>query len=242
MQRYLYLTEDLSKYLNSLEFCFKLTLLILVHKIFLESINYSNPGGFTIQRKEILRKMIEVSSYLYNKGLVPGKSGNISIRYKKDEFERIAVTPSGLSLKSLGEKEIVIVDMNGNPIYGSDKKPTSELIMHLNIYNISENVGAVVHTHSPIATGFAFANEKIERFEGFGPITDQYIPFVEYYTPGSIELAEAVSKGLKNNDVVILKGHGVVAVGKNLDDATLLAEFIEESAKIQFVKKVLSGE
>jgi L-fuculose-phosphate aldolase len=45
--------------------------------------------------------MIEISSYLYEKGLVPGKSGNISIRYKKDEFERIAVTPSGLSLKSI---------------------------------------------------------------------------------------------------------------------------------------------
>ena len=186
--------------------------------------------------------MIECSSYLYKNGLVPGKSGNISIRFKKDEFERVAVTPSGLSLKSLVEKDIIIVGMDGNLVYSTDKKPTSELLMHLKIYDERDDIGALVHTHSPIATGFAFADEKIERFEGFGPITDQYIPFVEYYNPGSIELAEAVSKGLKNNDVVILKGHGVVAVSKNLDDATLLAEFIEESAKIQFVKKVLSGE
>ena len=56
----------------------------------------------------------------------------------------------------------------------------------------------LVHTHSPIATGFAFAGEKIERIEGFGPIKDQFIPYVDYYSPGSVELAEAVSKDWKN--------------------------------------------
>ncbi len=185
--------------------------------------------------------MVEVSSYLYKKGLVPGKSGNISIRYKKDEFERIAVTPSGLSLKSLTEKDIIIVDMDGNSIYSVDNKPTSELLMHLNIYKIRDDIGAVVHTHSPIATGFAFSDEKIERLEGFGPIADQYLSYVDYYQPGSIDLAKAVSEGLKNQDTVVLKRHGLVAIGENLDEAALLAEFIEDSAKIQFVKKVLNG-
>jgi L-fuculose-phosphate aldolase len=183
--------------------------------------------------------MIKISSYLYEKGLVPGKSGNISIRYKKDEFERIAVTPSGLSLKSLAEKDIVIVDMEENKIYDDNKTPTSELLMHLKIYKTREDVNAVIHTHSPIATGFAFAGEKIEKIEGFGPINDKFIPYVNYYNPGSVELAEAVSKGLEKSDVVILKEHGIVSVGKNLDYASLLSEFIEESAKTQFVKRVL---
>jgi L-fuculose-phosphate aldolase len=184
--------------------------------------------------------MVEISSYLYEKGLVPGKSGNISMKFKKDEFERVAVTPSGLSLKSLEEKDILIVDMNGNLIYNEENKPTSELIMHLKIYEERRDISAIVHTHSPIATGFAFAGEKINRIEGFGPITEKHIPFVNYYPPGTVELADAVSKGLKNHDVVILKEHGLVALGENLDEATLLAEFIEESAKIQFVKRVLS--
>ncbi len=194
---------------------------------------------FNIQRKEILRKMIQISSYLYEKGLVPGKSGNISIRYKKDEFERIAVTPRGLSLKSLAEKDIVIVDMEKNKIYDDNKTPTSELLMHLKIYKTRKDVNAVIHTHSPIATGFAFAGEKIEKIEGFGPVNDKFITYVDYYNPGSVELAEAVSKGLEKSDVVILEEHGIVSVGKNLDDASLLSEFIEESAKTQFVKRVL---
>jgi L-fuculose-phosphate aldolase len=186
--------------------------------------------------------MVEISSYLYEKGLVPGKSGNISMKFKKDEFERVAVTPSGVSLKMLDEKDILIVDMNGNLIYNSEIKPTSELIMHLKIYEERDDINAIVHTHSPIATGFAFAGEKIDRIEGFGPIKDKYISFVNYYPPGSVELADAVSKGLNNQDVVLLKEHGLVALGENLDEATLLAEFIEESAKIQFVKRILNGE
>jgi L-fuculose-phosphate aldolase len=186
--------------------------------------------------------MVEISRYLYEKGLVPGKSGNISMKFKKDEFEFVAVTPSGLSLKSLKEKDILIVDMNGNLIYNSEMKPTSELIMHLKIYEQRNDINAIVHTHSPIATGFAFAGEKIDRIEGFGPIKDKYISFINDYPPGSVDLAEAVSKGLKNQDIVLLKEHGLVALGENLDEATLLAEFIEESAKIQFVKRVLNGE
>lgn len=170
---------------------------------------------------------------------MPGKSGNISMKFKKDEFERVAVTPSGLSLKSLVENDIVIVDMDGNLVYNSNKKPTSEMLMHLNIYKERNDISSVVHTHSPIATGFAFAEEKINRLEGFGPIEEKFIPFVDYYPPGSIELAEAVSIELKNQDIVVLKKHGVVAIGKNLEEATLLSEFIEESAKIQFVKSTL---
>jgi L-fuculose-phosphate aldolase len=192
-----------------------------------------------MKQKEILHKIVEISSYLYEKGLVPGKSGNISIRFKNNEHEQIAVTPSGLSLKALDENDIIIVDMKGNIIYSTDKKPTSELLMHLKIYHNRDDVNAVVHTHSPIATGFSFAGEKIERIEGFGPIQIQFIPFIDYYSPGSVELAEAVSKALKKTDTIILKDHGVVALGKNLDEASLLAEFIEESAKTQFIKQIL---
>jgi L-fuculose-phosphate aldolase len=186
--------------------------------------------------------MCEVSRYLYEKGLVPGKSGNISIKYKNDEFERVAVTPSGLSLKSLNENDVLIVNVDGKLIYTSNNKPTSELMMHLKIYEKRKDVAAVVHTHSPIATGFAFSGTKIERIEGFGPIDDHSIPMIDYYSPGSYELAEVVSKGLEKSDVVVLKGHGIVAIGKNLDEASLLAEFIEDSAKTQFVKQVLSAE
>lgn len=213
-----------------------------LNKIDLEIVDFiiNYDGGLKIQRKEISQKMVEISRYLYDKGLVSGNSGNISFKFDKDDTKLVAVTPSGLSLRFMVEKEILIVDMDGKIVYNSnDRIPTSELSMHLNIYKNREDVNAIIHTHSPFATGFAFAGEKIERNEGFGPITEKYIPFIEYKQPGSIELAEEVSMGLKNNDLIVLKNHGIVALGKTLDEASLLAEFIEEIAKTQFISKML---
>ena len=197
--------------------------------------------------EEISREISKFSNYLYDKGLVPGKSGNISCKFSENGVTKVAITPSGVSLKSVTPEEIVIVDMNGNKIEednGDNKKipirkPSSEVFMHLNIYKIRDDVKSIVHTHSPIATGFAFAGVEIKRLEGFGPIENPVIPFVEYAAPGTMKLAENVARGLEKEDIVILKNHGVVACGENLDEAALLTEFVEESAKIQFVTRLI---
>lgn len=63
---------------------------------------------------------------------------------------------------------------------------------------------------------------------------------VDYKPPGTMELAKLVGEGLKYEDVVILENHGVVATGEDLNEAALLAEFVEETAKTQFVARVLS--
>ena len=198
-----------------------------------------------MDKQEVSRKITEVSNYLYEKGLVPGKSGNVSFRFVENGSEKVAITPSGVSLKYVNEKNIVIVDMDGKKLIDDSKNqynPSSEIFMHINVYRKNGKVNGIVHTHSPVATGFAFAEEKIKRLEGFGTIKTPSIPFVEYSTPGTMELAENVSKALENEDVVLLKRHGIVACGENLDDASLLVEFVEETAKIQFVSSLLSRE
>lgn len=192
-----------------------------------------------MDHQTVVKNMVETSHELYNKGLVPGKSGNISVKFEKNGLDVVAVTPSGSSFKTLKNSDIVLVDLEGNVVSETNYLPTSELEMHLNIYKLRKDVGAVVHTHSPITTGFAFSDKKIKRFEGFGPIEEEYLQIVDYHPPGSSDLAMAVSEGLLNQDIVVLKNHGMVAVGENLNEATLLAEFVEDSAKIQFVKKIL---
>ena len=98
-----------------------------------------------------------------------------------------------------------------------------------------------MHTHSPYATGFSFSNKKISRLEGFGKIKDPYLKIIEYAPPGSRELVKSASQGLEKEDVLILKNHGVLAVGLDLDEAALLAEFTESSAKTGFVASLLNG-
>lgn len=180
-------------------------------------------------------KLIEVCNNLYDKQLVSGKSGNVSIRLG----DYIAITPTLKSINGLDEEDIVLVDFNFNTL--SNGKPSSEVGMHLEIYKKRPDVNAIIHMHAPYATGFAFSDKKIKRLEGFGQIKKPYIASIEYEKPGTENLALSASNAIKEEDVLILKNHGVICVGENLKETESLAVFIEESAKTQFVSLMLNS-
>ena len=182
-----------------------------------------------------ISNLIEMCNNLYDKQVVSGKSGNVSIRLNN----YIAITPTLKAINGLNQKDIVLVDMNANPL--TDGKPSSEVGMHLEIYKKRPDVNSIIHVHSPYATGFAFSNKKIKKLEGFGQIKNPYIESIEYEKPGSDELAKSVSENIKKEDVLLLKNHGIICVGKNLKETESLAIFIEESAKTQFVSLMLNS-
>ena len=184
--------------------------------------------------KENVSGIIQVSKEIYNKGLVSGKAGNISVR----SGDVVAITPTLKSLSNLKQEDIVLVDLTGKIL--TKGNPSSEVGMHLGIYKKRSDVKSIVHTHSPYATGFAFSNHRLRRLEGFGEIKNPYIEEVEYEKPGSSELALSVSNKIKDEDVLILKNHGVICVGPTLSEAMLLSVFVEESAKTQFITRMLN--
>ena len=151
----------------------------------------------------------------------------------------MAITPTLKSLADLREEDIVLVNEKGEVL--TKGKPSSEVGMHLAIYREKPDVFGIAHTHSPYATGFAFSNKKIKRLEGFGAIKSEYIKDIEYFKPGSAELAKAASEALKSEDVIVLKNHGVIATGETVKEAATLVEFVEEIAKTQFVTHVLNS-
>ena len=122
----------------------------------------------------------------------------------------------------------------------NDKVPSMETNLHIFVYQKRPDVNSVVHVHSPYATAFAFSDKKLRQLEGFGEITGEYITEVDYYPPGSKKLAKHASDTLKNEDCVLLKDHGVITVGKNIDEATLLCEYVEGIAKTQYITHVLN--
>ena len=184
---------------------------------------------------ESISQLIEVCKNLYERQLISGKSGNVSVRLG----DYIAITPTLKALNNLNEEDIVLVNMESENL--TKGKASSEVNMHLNIYKEREDVNAIVHTHSPYVTGFAHSSKKLKRLEGFGEIKNPYIESVEYEKPGSKELADKVGKNIKKEDVLILKNHGVVCVGISLKEAESLAIFIEESAKTQFISYMLNS-
>ena len=185
--------------------------------------------------KKNIAEIISVSNEIYNKGLVSGKSGNISARFG----DVIAITPTLKSLSNLKEEDIVLVNMDGEVL--TKGKPSSEVNMHLEIYKKRPDVNAIVHTHSPYATGFAFSDKNLKRLEGFGAIKNPYISSIEYEKPGTDELAKSASEGIGKEDVLILKKHGVICVSDELKEAMLLAVFVEETAKTQFISLMLNS-
>ena len=189
--------------------------------------------------KKNVAEIIDVSNEIYDIGLVSGKAGNISARFKTEYGDVIGITPTLKSLSDLNEEDIVLVDFDGNVL--TKGKPSSEVNMHLEIYKKRSDVNGIVHTHSPYATGFAFSSKKLKRLEGFGEITNPYISSIEYEKPGTDELAKSASEGIGNEDVLILKNHGVICVGENLKEAKLLAIFVEETAKTQFITLMLNS-
>jgi L-fuculose-phosphate aldolase len=186
-----------------------------------------------------IQEIIDTGNNLYEKNLISGKSGNISKRIRSSIGDIIAITPTLKSVSGLEPEDIVILDLDGNLL--SNGKPSSEINMHLEIYKKRDDVNAIVHTHAPYSTGFSFSNKKIKRLEGFGEIKKPYLPSIEYEKPGSDELAMNASVGIGNDDVLILKNHGVICVGENLKEAESLAIFVEESAKTQFISLMLNS-
>ena len=191
-----------------------------------------------MNKNVIIKELVDVSHYIYKKGLVPGKSGNISCRFYDNGISKVAITRSGVPKINVEADDIIIIDLDGNVLEG-DKKPSMETFLHLGVYKERSGINGIVHSHSPYAAGFSMSKKKLKRLEGFGPIEKPYIPYVKYSKPGSEELAKDTALMMKDEDAVILKNHGVVAAGVNLGEAALLAEFIENIAKTQYIAHTL---
>ncbi|WP_455645659.1 class II aldolase/adducin family protein [Methanosphaera sp.] len=188
---------------------------------------------------EIIEKIVNTAHHIYDKNMIIGKAGNISIIDESGEY--IYITASGTDFKSLKYEDVIKVNINDLTYVSSENRvPSMETSLHTGVYKKRSDVKSVVHIHSPYATAFAFSNRKLRQQEGFGEITGEYIAEVDYYQPGSKKLAEHASDALKEDDSVLLKNHGLIAVGKDIDEATLLCEYIEGIAKTQYITHVLN--
>jgi ribulose-5-phosphate 4-epimerase/fuculose-1-phosphate aldolase len=163
-----------------------------------------------------------------------GSGGNISCKIENEE--KIAVTPSSLPYKDMAVSDVCIVDYNQSVIEG--KKPTMELSMHLAIYKERNDVSAVVHTHQIYASILSTMN--IDKpipamFDEIAFAIGDEVVFVPYALSGTPELAANVAAAVTNKcKCYIIKNHGAIALGKNLEQACLHAEMLEKVAMVYY--------
>jgi L-fuculose-phosphate aldolase len=165
---------------------------------------------------------------LYTSGLNTAVSGNHSARFEKIWMW---ITPSEIPRYKMKTKTKEII---------GKRKPSREWAMHKEIYE-NTNANAIVHCHSPYTLGISIASKFEEVIEEAKIIVGDPI-IIENVPSGTVELASRVSRCFKDSKTraVIIKNHGVVAIGKNLDEARSVVESLEEWAKVLTVCKLFS--
>lgn len=151
------------------------------------------------------------------------------------------ITPSGISKGRLNLDDMLIVDLDGNVVSSRpDRKPSSETPMHLEVYKHRGDVHAVLHAHPIFATtltvaGLGFPNDVLPEVL----LTLGDVPVTEYATPSSHEDAEVIRPFLITHNALLLRQHGSLTFGKNLDEALIHLERIEHVAEIYWRAKTL---
>jgi len=183
--------------------------------------------------------IVEVGRRMYARGYTASNDGNISVRIAPD---RLLMTPKSVCKGFMTPDMMCVTDLNGKKISG-DRDPSSEALMHLEVYRQRPDVNAVVHAHPPIATGFAVAGIPLDRAVLAEVLTTLgSIPLAEYATPSTSELPDAVRKYIKAHDGMLLANHGALTVGADLFGAYYKMETIEHFAHISLVARLLGRE
>ena len=183
--------------------------------------------------------LVEVGRRMYARGYTASNDGNISVRLGSD---RLLMTPKSVCKGFMTPDMMCITDLEGRKLQG-DRDPSSEMLMHLEVYRQRPDVNAVVHAHPPIATGFAVAGIPLDRAVLAEVVTTLgSVPIAEYATPSTMELPNAVSKYIKAHDGMLLANHGALTVGGELFAAYYKMETIEHFAHISLVARLLGRE
>lgn len=163
-------------------------------------------------------------------GLVTGTWGNLSMRVPKNNH--LIITPSGMLYSVLQVRDMVVLDMTGRVIDG-DRKPSSEYLMHVAIYRDRPDVHAIMHTHSVYASAMAVARKSIPPIlEDLAQLVGGAVPVAEYARAGTQDLANLVVRALGKCNAVLMANHGLVGVGRTLEEAMQVCQIVEKSAQV----------
>lgn len=187
----------------------------------------------------LANKIIKVCKRLYKKNLLAAADGNISCRVG----HRILITPSGVHKGFLKKEQLAVLDLeSGEALLGT---PSSEKLMHLEVYKKCDKAKAVIHAHPPTAVAWSIARPRLQELpsESLSEVilAVGHIPFVPYARPGTLQMAEVLAPYLPDRRTMILSRHGALCWGESLEEAFNGMERIESSAHMLFLAEQLGG-
>ncbi len=183
--------------------------------------------------------LANICGKVYKKEFVAATDGNLSIKL---DDSKILITPTGKCKGDIQPEDLILVDMKGRVIEGTSK-PSTEIKIHLLVYENRPEVNAVVHCHPPYATAFAAIGEGFTR-----PIFPEVIlsigkvPLCKYGTPSTEEVTESLKDHIDYAWALLLENHGAVTFGKDIFDAYYKMEKLEHTAKVLAIAKSIGRE
>lgn len=198
-----------------------------------------------LKRKEIYRLLNIAAQRAYTRGIQTGSGGNISARDALDGHMIVKASGGSFADCTAEGDGFVITDYAGNRVNADDPKPTREFLLHGMLYGLSDKINGVVHCHSPWSVAYAYENDVL-------PMTTHHvklklghdIPVLDVDSAmlreAHIPLVQALFAKTPTLTAFILRGHGVVTIGKDVLEAEHNAELIEETAQIATLRALLA--
>lgn len=198
-------------------------------------------------RQDLKEQVAEATILFWKKGLSTGRDGgDISIRDPASGFVYVCPqTNKSYQIRNWGDvkaQDIAVVDLSGNVMDKSNGMlPTVEIPMHLLIYQKRPEIGAIIHTHAVYSSAFAITGRNIPLALAESAVyASGEILCAEYGKVGSRDLAEKVLSALgTEKKAALLRNHGAVCIGKDLEDAFIVSDFVENTAYVTILAHAL---
>lgn len=189
---------------------------------------------------QLREQICDVCHKMWQLGWVAANDGNVSAKLEDGTF---LATPTGMSKSFITPEKLVHIDKTGKVLDALEGyRPSSEIKMHLRCYEEREDVGAVLHAHPPVATGFAVANIPLDDYSMIETVIALgSIPVTPYGTPSTQEVPDAIAPYLPEHDAMLLQNHGALTVGADVITAYYRMETLELFAKISLNARLLGG-
>lgn len=190
---------------------------------------------------DLLRgQLADISRRAFHRGLVSATGGNLSVRIPGTD--QVLITPTGVSLGDVLPEINLLVRLDGTIVENPPgQKPSKETSFHLAVYQLRPETGAVAHLHPPYATAYSNRGRSLPLVTISSRIVLKEVPVINCATPGSDELCDFVSCGIKQHPdikALLMKEHGILTVGPDLASAYYLADLVEDTAKIAFIESL----
>ena len=186
-------------------------------------------------------QLAEFSRRSYQRNLVAGTGGNLSVRIP--DTDTVLVTLTGISLGDVEPEENILVTLEGEVIESPmGLQGSKETGFHLIAYRLRPDVGAIAHVHPPYATAYANRMQPLPMVTVSARANLKQVPCIACFAAGSQDLRDAVEECIRSNpgiNTLLMEEHGIICMAGDLKHAYYLADLAEDTAKVAYVASTI---